>query len=335
MARRRVAWVAALAAALTFSGAVAAKPKPKPLLPKQPTQEQIQAAYDRGRATGNWKLVRAAEHFDNGGGAALSAPLVAPPSRIATPPAHEDSALRAKLAVIGRHFNGWAAFWVHDLRTGTYAGWNSDAQFPSASIGKVAVLVAGIADYGYGPGSPLDYDMRQIGSISSNLAANHIFEQVGAAKVDEALQHLGMPSTRYVGLYRTAASVGDVQKAPPSVHWGVTTAHDLGRAFLRLQAAAGGHAWAIAKLGLSREQATAALGYLRLHEVGPSLLAPPPGAVLAEKDGWISDARGSAAVAYTRNGPKIVIVLTYRPGVSDTEAKALGAKVSRLVFATR
>ena len=91
----------------------------------------------------------------------------------------------------------------------------------------------------------------------------------------------------------------------------------------------------IAKLGLSREQATAALGYLRLHEVGPSLLAPPPGAVLAEKDGWISDARGSAAVAYTRNGPKIVIVLTYRPGVSDTEAKALGAKVSRLVFATR
>ena len=143
MARRRVAWVAALAAALTFSGAVAAKPKPKPLLPKQPTQEQIQAAYDRGRATGNWKLVRAAEHFDNGGGAALSAPLVAPPSRIATPPAHEDSALRAKLAVIGRHFNGWAAFWVHDLRTGTYAGWNSDAQFPSASIGKVAVLVAG------------------------------------------------------------------------------------------------------------------------------------------------------------------------------------------------
>jgi hypothetical protein len=119
------------------------------------------------------------------------------------------------------------------------------------------------------------------------------------------------------------------------VHWGVTTAHDLGRAFLRLQAAAGGHAWALAKLGLTRDQATAVLGYLRLHELGPSLLAPPPGTVLAEKDGWISDARGSAAVAYTRSGPKIVIVLTYRPGVSDAEAKALGAKVSRLVFARR
>ena len=231
MGCRSVAGAAAFAAALTVSGAAAAKPKP--LLPKKPTQEQIQAAYDRGRATGNWKLVGAAEHYDNGGGAALTAPLVRPPSAVAALPSHEDSALRAKLATLGRHFNGWAAFWVQDLRTGTYAGWNSDAQFPSASIGKVAVLVAGIAAYGYGPGSPLDYDMRQIGSISSNLAANHIFEQVGAAKVDEALLHLGMPSTRYVGLYRTAAAVGDVENAPPPVHWGVTTAHDLGRAFLR------------------------------------------------------------------------------------------------------
>jgi hypothetical protein len=53
---------------------------------------------------------------------------------------------------------------------------------------------------------------------------------------------------------------------------------------------------------------------------------------VAEKDGWILDARGSAAIVYGKPGPRIIVVLTYRPGITQAEARSLGAAVSRLAL---
>jgi hypothetical protein len=57
----------------------------------------------------------------------------------------------------------------------------------------------------------------------------------------------------------------------------------------------------------------------------------PQGTAVAEKDGWISDMRGSAAIAYLPSGPEIVVVLTYEPDLRADAAKALGERVARLV----
>jgi beta-lactamase class A len=302
------------------------------------TPAELQAAYDAARERGDWAQVRAVEAIDHKPGSLrLPAALPRLPATAPHLPTREDAALRAALERLGRGYRGWAAFWVADLRTGRYAGWNSDALFPAASLVKLGALAEGIRRFGHGPRSPIDYDLRQLGSWSSNLAANRIVALLGGeSAVGRALQRLGMSSSTYPGPYRVGTSAGtatdDAPKPPPLVTWRTTTARDLGRALIRLQAAAAGERWAIAKLGLGRDRARAALGYLGLVRRGASLLALPDGTPVAEKDGWTKDVRGSAAIAYPPSGPRIVVVLAYRPGISAAEARKLGERVSRLVF---
>jgi hypothetical protein len=194
-------------------------------------------------------------------------------------------------------------------------------------------VAEGIRRFGYGPRSLIDYDLRQLGSWSSNLAANRIVGLVGGEPaVELALQRLGMRASTYPGPYRIGTSAGDAPKPPPRTSVRVTTARDLARGLFHLQAAAAGQRWANGQTRLSAGGARAALGYLSLAWRGSSLLSLPPGSRVAEKDGWISDARGSAAIVYGKAGPRIVVVLAYRPGITQAEARSLGAAVSRLAL---
>jgi beta-lactamase class A len=275
------------------------------------------------------RVVEALDHKP--GNLQLPAALPRLPTTVPHLPTRTDERLRAELERLGSSFHGWAAFWIADLGTGRYAGWNSDARFPAASLVKLGVLAEGIRRFGYGPRSPIDYDLRQLGSWSSNLAANRIVSLVGGEDaVQSALGRLGMLSSTYPGPYRVGTSVRDSPRPPPLQTWRTTTARDLGRAFIRLQAAAAGQRWAIRGVGLDPDRARAALGYLGLAWRGSSLLSLPEGTRVAEKDGWTSDVRGSAAIAYLPSGPKVVVVLAYRPGISAAEARRLGERVSRL-----
>jgi len=296
-----------LAAALLAAAAVAAAPPP--------SRAALQATYDRARETGDRAAIRTVERFDHRP-ARLRIPAMLPrvPDTRAHPEGPRDAALSVELERLGRSFHGWAAFWVHDLRTGRTAGWNSDARFPAASTVKLAVLDAALRRYG-GPRGPVDYDLRQLGAWSSNLAANRLYALVGPAATDRSLVRLGMRSSTYTGAYRAGTSF-DAPEPPPQTHTRVTTAHDLGRALYRFQ-----------------RSYRVALRYLLLEWPGSSIVRAgfPPGTVVAGKDGWISDMRGSAAIAYLPSGPKIVVVLAYRPGIDAAAARALGARVARLV----
>jgi Beta-lactamase enzyme family len=248
-------------------------------------------------------------------------------------PTREDAQQRGRLARLGRAFDGWCALFVEDLRTGRYAGWNADARFPAASTVKLGVLAEGIRRFGFGPRSPIDYDLRQLGSWSSNLAANRIYELVGGGvPVAAALARLGMWSSTYPGTYRIGTGAGDVVEPPPLATIRVTTARDLARGLFRLQAAAAGQNWAARETALTPAEARAALGYLALALRGKSLLTFPSGVRAAEKDGWTKDVRASAAVVYLKGGAQIVVVLTYRPSLDPHAARVLGGRVSRLAF---
>jgi beta-lactamase class A len=248
-------------------------------------------------------------------------------------PTREDARLHAQLAQAASSFDGWAAIFVEDLGTGHYAGWNEDAVFPAASTVKLGVIAEGIRRYGFGPGSPLDHDLRAIGQWSSNEAANRVFALVGGVgPTEEALRRLGMFSSTYPGPYSEEPERMPASAAPPRVNWRVTTARDLARALFRLQAAAAGQRWAIRATALTGPQARAALGYLALATPAPSLLEFPPGVRRVEKDGWLKDTRASAAIAYTPRGARIVVVLTYRPAIDHAAVRALGARVSALAF---
>jgi hypothetical protein len=111
----------------------------------------------------------------------------------------------------------------------------------------------------------------------------------------------------------------------------VTTARDLGRALYRLHAGAHGDARVLRLLGLTRRQAVAALRVLASAQpIGQNagLLQPWLGATtVAQKNGWLSDTRMTAAIVYQDSRATIVVVEAFRPGITYAEAKKLGRDV--------
>ena len=246
-------------------------------------------------------------------------------------PGRTDLALERRLAALGEWYRGWAAFWIHDLATGRVAGWNSDARFPAASTVKLGVIVAALRAVEAAPErSRFWYDLRQLTGWSSNLAANRLLTQLGASKVSDALGDLGMISSTYPGPYRVGTARLDSPKPPPLGTWRYTTAHDLGRALYALQAAAAGNRYQQRQTGLSRGRARLALELLLAGWTGgdnAGLVKPFVGSTpVAQKNGWISDTRLTASIVYARSGPKIVVVLAYRPNLPYREAQSLGRK---------
>ena len=243
----------------------------------------------------------------------------------------KDARLAGRLAEIGTSYRGWAAFWVHDLGTGAWAGWNSDASFPAASTVKLGVLAEALRR-GHAPGSPLGYDLRQLAGWSSNLAANRLTRKLGGeGAIAGSLRRLGARASTYPGPYRAGTSAAvDAPKPPAHGHSRVTTAHDLGRILYAFQAAAAGNRYVARTTGLSQTEARRGVALL-VHSTRGGLLEPFFSAPVAHKEGWISDLRASAAIVYGRT-PRIVVVLAYRPASPRQRPVRSGRRVAALTL---
>ena len=89
---------------------------------------------------------------------------------------------------------------------------------------------------------------------------------------------------------------------------------------------------------MTRAQARLALGLLLSSEAAGDNLGLFRGALgsavpAAQKHGWISSARHSAAIVYTPRGPVVVVALTYRTGLTRTAAARLGAELVTIATA--
>ena len=254
-----------------------------------------------------------------------------------------DRALSGRLAALASGFSGYAAVYVRELATGRTGAWNEDARFPAASLVKLGVLAAALERFGPRPErSPTFHDLDAIAAWSSNLGANRLVELLGSGSeyagsrvVESRLRALGATRSTYPGDYRVGTSVGRPPAAPnepPLVSQRVTTARDLTRILATLHAAAIGSTRARRVSGLSPHEARVALALLLSSEPrggNLGLFRPTLGAALpaAQKHGWISDARHSAAIVYGPRGPVIVVVLTYRDGLSLGRARELARQV--------
>lgn len=224
--------------------------------------------------------------------------------------------------------------WVHDLRTGRAASWNAAARFPAASTVKLGVLVEALRRMGREPEqSALFHDAQGLAAWSSNLASNRLLGSVGGSgAVQRALARMGATSSTFTGPYIVATERPpvDAHAQPPRVSGRVTTAYDLGVIMQTLHDAARGDAGALARTRMSTPQARLALGLLLSSEAAGDNLglfreALGPSVPAAQKQGWISSARHSAAVVYTARGPVVLVVLTFQTGLTRARAARLGA----------
>jgi len=255
-----------------------------------------------------------------------------PPLVRAAPPRTTVLDLDTKLSTLGRTFPGYAAIWVHDLFSGTTASWNADARFPAASTVKLGLLLAALQRLRRPERSTLDYELRAMTGWSSNLATNLLVRRFGASSAETALRRAGARRSTFPQGYRVGTARAEVQDQPPLVSARVTTARDLGRILYVLHGCALGNAPAVRATGLDPQRCGYALRLLLSSELrgnNVGLVRPfvSPGTPVAQKNGWLHDARHTAAIVYFPNGPKIVVVLTYARNLKLATARRVGQLV--------
>lgn len=250
-----------------------------------------------------------------------------------------DEALSARLAILGRAFPGWAGVYVQDLASGSYASWNADASFLAASTVKLGVMIEALRRYGPFPErSAVWADVSAMVSLSSNDAANRVFLRLGdgsesraAALLLARFQAIGATATTFPGTYRlTQAAALDAPAPPPLLTWRRSTPRDLGRIVRAVHAAALGNADALRRTGLTVHEARLGLALLLAArpEGGPLVGAVRAGLPVAQKTGWTDKARHVVAIVFAPGGPKLLAVMTYRPGIDATAAARLARGVT-------
>jgi hypothetical protein len=276
--------------------------------------------------------------------------LLRPTAQIARRERRRDRGLAAAVAAVSSRFPSYAAVWAHDLTTGRTAGWNSDAPFPAASTVKLGVLVAALRRYGPRPErSPAWPLIRDLAVWSSNDASNKLLvllggsEAAGSRIVEETMHRMGATSSTFTGNYRLGTfrglrPLGDAPRPLPILTFRRTTAHDLGRMLYELHAAAVGNGLALRRTRLSRHEARVGLALLLSSTSSgqnAGLFRPWLGSrlPLAQKQGWTTKIRHTAAIAYGPAGPRIFVVLTYSPNLEPSASAALGRRLLALVRA--
>jgi beta-lactamase class A len=250
----------------------------------------------------------------------------------AIPERRRDGALAGRLASLGRSYPGYAALWVHDLHTGRTAGWNSDTSFPAASIVKLGVLVAALDRFGPRPERSSAWpDIKAMATWSANDSTNRLVARLGGPGVIQAVLHrMGATASTYTGDYRLGTSVAtDAPRPLPILTYRRTTAHDAGRMLYAIHAAALGQPGAARRTRLSRHEARVGLALLLSSaRTGDNAGLLRPAVPAAQKHGWTTTVRHTAAILYRPTGPVIVVVLTFRPDeVSLTASRTLGSRV--------
>ena len=257
--------------------------------------------------------------------------------RIAHAAGPVDTGLSSALARAVASSSTISGVYSSDLVSGTSASWNAEAAFPAASTVKLGALAAALRTFGPRPEeSSSFYDMRMLATWSSNLAANRLLtglggsSQRGAEIAQAELSRLGARSSTYPGPY--AVGTAFVPEPPPRVSSRVTSARDLAAALFTIHSAAAGHRVARETSGLSVHEARVALALLLASEpsgdnIGMVRPALGPKMPVAQKQGWINDARLTAAIIYTTTGPRIVVICAYKPDLSLSMAQGMGQRI--------
>lgn len=286
---------------------------------------------------------------------ALLALLLCPAAAIAQarPPA-DTAALRRSIEQITRGYEGVVGVSVRNLRTGESLSIRGAETFPTASLIKVAVLVAlldevrkgsirlddpltmiardrvggsGVLQHLHsGLGLTVEDAARLMIIISDNTATNLLLDKVPMRTVWAKMDSLGLPHTRiHSKTFLRSTSVA--MDSSVKYGLGVTTPDEMVRLFTRLHE---GRA-------VSPAMDSLALGMLRQNEDWNKLVRwLPDGATAAHKSGDVDQSRNDCGILYGPDAPVALCVMTRENRdtsyATDNPANLLIARIGAEVY---
>jgi beta-lactamase class A len=268
--------------------------------------------------------------------------------------AQDTAVLRRTLEALVRDYPGVAGVSVIDLRTGDRVSIRGDETFPTASLIKVAVLVALLDEVNKGtirmderisllardrvPGSGVLQYMQSgleptvadaawlMITISDNTATNLLLDHLNVKTVGDKMEALGLPHTKIHSktfLRSTSIAVDSSVK----YGLGVTTPNETARLFELLHR---GRA-------VSPALDSTALAMLRSNQDGTKLTRWLPDSVaVAHKTGEVDRSRSDCGIVYGPQAPVVVCAMTRENRDTsyavDNPANLLMARIGVAVF---
>ncbi|MCX7798801.1 MAG: class A beta-lactamase-related serine hydrolase [Fimbriimonadales bacterium] len=240
-------------------------------------------------------------------------------------------ALGADLLRHAETLDGHVGYWVGSLYGCESVGWNADDLFPTASTIKTAILVAAMREVDAGrlrwsdtqpvppperrelspwawffpTGQTLDLDawLNLMIGYSDNTATIVLRDWLGARRVNDALDELGLAHTRLLsGCDPTDRELSALRSR---YGMGVTTPREMGRL---LQMLALGQ--------VASPAATERMLRMLSHQYWDNLIATavPPTVVCASKSGFIARSRSDTAIVF---GPTPFVAAFYTSRLGD------------------
>ena len=204
----------------------------------------------------------------------------------------------------------------HDLVGDKRVAIGADQSFPSASVGKLALLVEAYRQSESGARPLTAARRKQLDDMivaSDNDAANRVMEELGLRNVNANLQALGLNATRLANPFGTTR--------PTSGALNVTTPADMVR-LLELLAND-----RLVSPTASREMRALLARTQDGSKLGRGL---PASARVAHKSGWFGDVANDVGIVTQGNGSYVVAVFT--EGIADPEkANQVIAAVAKTV----
>jgi beta-lactamase class A len=258
-----------------------------------------------------------------------------PAANLPAPPPRADPGLQSRLDdVTGSLARGSVGAVVVDLQSGARASVNADRAFPAASLFKLPILVAVLADEDAGRLDPErklairpqdwtdgsgvlqarvgdQLSVRELTTLmiqdSDNIAALVLLDVVGVPSVNALTDQLGLPATHLVDHRADGGSQDNVDHT--------TSAGDMAQLLVGM---------ASGRL-VNQRVSDQALGLLELKQATNWLGADLPFWVkIAHKWGDLPQARNDVGIVFTPRGSYVVAVVT-----QDSEPDAAASLISR------
>jgi beta-lactamase class A len=270
------------------------------------------------------------------GGLAFVRPTAGGSPTASTP--HADAALAAQLQSIGASLSrGRFAASMLDVQSGASAEVDAERAYPAASLFKLPILIAVLAEEDAGRLDPdrllqireADWtdgsgvlqarvgdslSVRELTRLmiqeSDNIAALVLLDVVGVPSVNALMGRLGLQSTRLI----------DHRVGEDGDH--TTSAADMAR-LLRLISSGGAVSTQVSEQALRQLELKQTVSWL-----GDGL---PFWVKVAHKWGDLPDARNDAGIVFTPRGTYVAVVLT--EGAEPDEAAGAISRASRLMYA--